>query len=135
MIQPKWRPLSTGASDRPQDHVDKPLGVFQRTCKSRKKFLPFAQGSKILLPGRTDRLGLINRQPLQQPSVFLAGKVSYFRRIPGPLEPSVIQTFIIETEPIFFEMQRFDPVTASPAKKEQRVAVGIQFIGIPDDCH
>ena len=32
-------------------------------------------------------------------------------------------------------MERFDPVTASPAEKEQGIAVGIHFIGIPDDCH
>ena len=32
-------------------------------------------------------------------------------------------------------MQRFHPVAASPAEKEQGIAVGIHFIGIPDDCH
>ena len=32
-------------------------------------------------------------------------------------------------------MQRLDPVAASPAEEEQVIAVGVQFIGIPDDCH
>lgn len=32
-------------------------------------------------------------------------------------------------------MQCFDPVTASPAEKEQGIAVGIHFIGIPDNRH
>ena len=32
-------------------------------------------------------------------------------------------------------MQRLDPVAASPAEEEQGIAVGVQFIGIPDDCH
>ena len=32
-------------------------------------------------------------------------------------------------------MQRLDPVAASPAEEEQGIAVGVQFIGIPDDRH
>ena len=32
-------------------------------------------------------------------------------------------------------MQRLEPVAASPAEEEQGIAVGIQFIGIPDDRH
>ena len=32
-------------------------------------------------------------------------------------------------------MQRLNPVAASPAEKEQGIAVGVQFIGIPDDGH
>ncbi len=51
------------------------------------------------------------------------------------MEPSIIQTFIIETESVFFKVQCFDPVAAPPAEKEQGVAVGIQLIGIPDDRH
>ena len=55
--------------------------------------------------------------------------------IPWPLEPPIIQAFIVEAESIFFKMQRLDPVAASPAEEEQGIAVGIQFIGIPDDRH
>lgn len=32
-------------------------------------------------------------------------------------------------------MERLDPVTASPAKEEQGIAVGVHFISIPDDGH
>ena len=34
-----------------------------------------------------------------------------------------------------WKAQRLDPVAASPAEEEQGIAVGVQFIGIPDDCH
>ena len=116
-------------------HMDKPAGSVFLSCKSRENFLLFAQSSEILPPGRADGFWLVDRQPLQEPAVFLSGQVPDLRRIPGPLEPPVIQTFIIEAESIFFKMQRLDPVAASPAEEEQGIAVGVQFIGIPDDCH
>ena len=65
----------------------------------------------------------------------LPGKVPYLGGIPWPLEAAVIQSFIQKAEAIFFKMQRLDPVTASPTKKEQGIAVGLHFIGIPDDGH
>ena len=105
--------------------VDKSSAVFSQPCRRKKNFLPFAQRSELFLSGGTDGFWLVNRQPFQKPAVFLAAKIPYFRRIPRPLEPAVIQTFIIEAEPIFFEMQRFNPVAASPAEKEQGVAVRI----------
>src|SRR5699024_1595730 len=104
---------------------DKSSSVFFQAGRRKKNFLPFAQRSELFLSGRTDCFGLVNRQPFQEPAVFLAAEISYFRRIPRPLEPTIIQTFIIEAEPVFFEMQRFNPVAASPTEKEQRVAVRI----------
>jgi hypothetical protein len=106
-----------------------------RMHKGRKNFLPFAQKSEVLLFHGADRLGLVDRKPLQEPAVFLPGKVPYLGGIPWPLETAVIQSFIQKAEAIFFKMQRLDPVTASPTKKEQGIAVGIHFIGIPDDGH
>ena len=59
-------------------HVDKPPVVFFPSCKSRENFLPFAQSLEILPPGRPDRLWLVDRQPFQEPAVFLTGKVPDF---------------------------------------------------------
>lgn len=56
-------------------HVDTPPAVLFLSCKSRENFLPFAQRSEILPPGRADGFGLVDRQPFQEPAVFLAGKV------------------------------------------------------------
>ena len=103
--------------------------------KGRKNFLPFAQKSEVLLFHGADRLGLVDRKPLQEPAVFLPGKVPYLGGIPWPLETAVIQSFIQKAEAVFFKMQCLDSVTASPTKKEQGIAVGIHFIGIPDDGH
>ena len=83
-------------------HMDKPAGSVFLSCKSRENFLLFAQSSEILPPGRADGFWLVDRQPLQEPAVFLSGQVPDLRRIPGPLEPPVIQTFIIEAESILF---------------------------------
>ena len=88
-------------------HMDKPAGSVFLSCKSRENFLLFAQSSEILPPGRADGFWLVDRQPLQEPAVFLSGQVPDLRRIPGPLEPPVIQTFIIEAESIFFKVQLF----------------------------
>ena len=104
--------------------ISHPL-YFPSPAGERKIFLPFAQRSELLLSGRADRFWLVDRQPFQEPAVFLAAEVPYFRRIPRPLEPAIIQTFIIKAEPIFFEMQRFYPVAASSTEKEQGVAVRI----------
>ena len=71
-------------------HVDNPSAAFFRPHKGKKNFLPFAQRSEILFPGRPDCPGLVNGQPFQKPAVFLPGKVPYFRRIPGPLESPII---------------------------------------------
>ena len=103
--------------------------------KGRKNFLPFAQKSEVLLFYGTDFLGLVDRKPFQEPAVFLPGKVPYLGGIPWPLETAVIQSFIQKAEAIFFKMQCLDSVTASPTKKEQGIAVGLHFIGIPDDGH
>ena len=108
-----------------RDPVDKSSAVFSQPCRRKENFLPFAQRSELLLSGRADRFWLVDRQPFQEPAVFLAAEVPYFRRIPRPLEPAIIQTFIIEAEPIFFEMQRFYPFAASSTEKEQGVAVRI----------
>ena len=108
-----------------RDPVDKSSAVFSQPCRRKENFLPFAQRSELLLSGRADRFWLVDRQPFQEPAVFLAAEVPYFRRIPRPLEPPIIQTFIIEAETIFFEVQCFNPVAASPAEKEQGVAVRI----------
>ena len=104
--------------------ISHPL-YFPQPCRRKENFLSFAQRSELLLSGRADRFWLVDRQPFQEPAVFLAAEVPYFRRIPRPLEPAIIQTFIIEAEPIFFEMQRFYPVAASSTEKEQGVAVRI----------
>ena len=48
-----------------------------RMHKGRKNFLPFAQKSEVLLFHGADRLGLVDRKPLQEPAVFLPGKVPY----------------------------------------------------------
>ena len=85
-----------------RDPVDKSSAVFSQPCRRKENFLPFAQRSELLLSGRADRFWLVDRQPFQEPAVFLAAEVPYFRRIPRPLEPAIIQTFIIEAEPIFF---------------------------------
>ena len=109
----------------PDGSVDKPSALFFPALREKKIFLPFAQRSELFLPGGADCFWLVNRQPFQEPAVFLAAKIPYFRRIPRPLEQTIIQMFIIEAEPIFFEMQRFNPVVASPAEKEQGVTVRI----------
>ena len=88
-----------------------------RMHKGRKNFLPFAQKSEVLLFHGADRLGLVDRKPLQEPAVFLPGKVPYLGGIPWPLETAVIQSFIQKAEAVFFKMQCLDSVTASPTKK------------------
>ena len=76
-----------------RDPVDKSSAVFSQPCRRKENFLPFAQRSELLLSGRADRFWLVDRQPFQEPAVFLAAEVPYFRRIPRPLEPAIIQLF------------------------------------------
>ena len=116
-------------------HVDNLSTAYFPTCGGREKFLPFAQGSEILPARRSDCFWLIDGQALQEPSVFLPGKVPYIGRIPGPLEAPIIQAFIVEAEAIFFKVQCFYPVAAPSAKKKQGIAIGIQLVSIPDNCH
>jgi hypothetical protein len=44
-------------------YVDNSSAAFFLPHKGKKKFLPFAQRSEILSPGRPDCFGLINGKP------------------------------------------------------------------------
>ena len=73
----------------------------------------------------TDRLGLLNIQPLHEPGELLPGQRLYFPGIPWPLVTAIVQPLIQQHKAVWFPQQRLQPVTAFAAEQKQAAGIGI----------
>ena len=73
----------------------------------------------------TDRLGLLNIQPLHEPGELLPGQRLYFLGIPRPLVTAIVQPLVQQYKAVWFPQQRLQPVTAFAAEQKQAAGIGI----------
>ena len=72
----------------------------------------------------TDRLGLLNIQPLHEPGELLPGQRLYFLGIPRPLVTAIVQPLVQQYKAVWFPQQRLQPVTAFAAEQKQAAGIG-----------
>lgn len=106
----------------------------------RKTFFEFYvlyKRSEIFFPGTAFKgFRLVNGKSFQKPAVFLAGELSGFRCIPGPLKSAVvIQAFHVYLKAILVVSQSLQLPIVPSAEEKQGIGIRIELIVITQDRH
>ena len=71
-------------------------------------------------------LRLLNTQSFHQPAILLSSNAERLVLTPRPLELALFKPLVEQEETVAFPVERFDPVSSSAAKQEQRVGTRVK---------
>ena len=69
---------------------------------------------------------LLDTQSFHQPAVLLSSNAERFTLTPRPLKLTFFKPLVEQEKAVAFPVERFDPVSSSAAKQEQRVGTRVK---------
>ena len=79
-------------------------------------------------------LRLLDTQSFHQPAVLLSSNAERLILAPRPLKLTLFKSFVEQEKTVALPVERFDPVSSSAAKQEQRVGTRVEMKLLFNDC-